>query len=72
MGRDVLDAFAAIAAERAARERQKYVDDPRYSRACESCGAQPGSPCLTGSGYITLRHVSRRRASSVGHRGGER
>jgi hypothetical protein len=67
MGSDVLDALAAIAAERAAREQQKYVG-PLYSDACETCGAQPGSPCLTRSGYITMRHASRRRASPRGHR----
>lgn len=69
MGDHVLDALAAIAAERAIREQQKYVG-PRYSNACETCGARPGSPCLTRSGYITMRHASRRRASSPGHRRG--
>lgn len=66
---DVLDALAVIANERRAQVQRRYADDPRYSEACETCGAQAGSPCMTRSGYVTTRHASRRRASGHSRRG---
>lgn len=35
------------------------------SKACEGCHAEPGQPCLTGTGNLTGPHAARRKASAL-------
>ena len=36
-----------------------------YTEPCSTCGARVGKPCMTASGYVTMRHASRRRARPI-------
>lgn len=42
-----------------ARARRSWAEK-HYAEPCDSCGAKAGQPCRTASGYVTMRHASRR------------
>lgn len=36
----------------------------KYAEPCDSCRARAAEPCRTASGYVTMRHASRRREAT--------
>lgn len=51
-------------AEPFAEKAQSRWAAKHYTKPCDSCGARAGEPCRTASGYVTMRHASRRRADA--------